>query len=128
MPSASGFRTAKPEDLKESRANTDQVAIAAFLRGVNPNELATNQAVSGSSAVSIGGQRVATLFFRSVSRSRYHLFAQLMLEDGTVLAQFDRQPAAGMFQIGWPADIKIAVDGELFATMSSAPSAPSTRL
>ena len=120
--SASGFRMAKPDDLKESMANTDQVAFAAFLRGVNPVELATKQAVSGSSAVSIGGQRVATLFFRSTARSRYHMFAQLMLEDGTVLAQFDRQPAAGMVQIGWPADIQIAVNGQPFASMSSAPS------
>ena len=75
------FQVGKPEGVKTSNPNTDQVALAAFMEGINTSELETDEAISGASPIMLGGRRVATLFFRSTERSRYHLFAQLVLAD-----------------------------------------------
>ena len=122
---AQGFSVGKPAKLKESNPNTNEVALAAFVQGASPGELSCDyEAISGASPVSVNGQQVATLFFRSESRRRYHLFAQLVAnQDGAVLAQFERKAAAGLVQIGWGSDITIAAPpGQPYAAMSSSPS------
>ena len=59
------------------------------MSGCNPAEFSTIwEGYAGTSPVSIGGKVVATLSYRSNKRSMGHLFAQLILEDGTVVAQF----------------------------------------
>ena len=125
LASAPGFTVGKPTSIRESNENINDLGVnfAAFMEGVNANEFTTMQAIAGSSPVSIGGRRVATVSFRSQKRSMGHLVAQLTLEDGTILAQFDRAQASGIMQTGWGADIIItSPPGRQYATMSSSPS------
>ena len=102
LASAPGFTVGKPTSIRESNENINDLGVnfAAFMEGVNANEFTTMQAIAGSSPVSIGGRRVATVSFRSQKRSMGHLVAQLTLEDGTILAQFDRAQASGIMQTG----------------------------
>ena len=96
------------------------------MEGVSPDAFSINEAIAGTSPVSVDGKVVATLAYRSNKRSMGHLFAQLIAEDGTIVAQFDREQAAGIaqvrFEVGWGKDIVITKSGQPYATMSSNPS------
>lgn len=125
---ATEFSVGEPTNIRESKPNTNEALFSAFMTGVSANEFTSYEAICGQSPIKFGNKRVATLFFWSNSRRRCHLYAQLVLENGEVLAQFERQQSQGKVQIGWPSEIRIDMPpSQHHADVSSSPSGSFTR-
>lgn len=125
---ATEFSVGEPTNVRQAKPNTNEAVFASFMTGVSANEFTSYEAICGQSPITIGGKRVASLFFRSNSRRRCHLYAQLILENGEVLAQFERQPSEGTLQFGWPSEIRIDMPpSQHHADVSSSPSGSFTR-